>query len=137
MSRYLRAATATLVLSVLALGLSPGRASAHETRAVGKYEFVVGFLVEPPYEGQKNGLDLRVRSPGTTATPVTGLEKTLQVEITYVSTNKSVTKPIRAIFGDAGHYTTDLIPTQPGQYRFRIFGTVEGTDVNESFTSGD
>jgi hypothetical protein len=129
----------TLVSSLLVL--SPGRALAHESRDVagGKYQFVVGFLVEPAYEGQKNGLDLRVRVPGTTPTPVTGLEKTLQVEITYVSTNQSVTKPIRAISAssDPGHYTTDLLPTQPGQYRFRIFGTVENSQVNEAFTSGD
>lgn len=169
-------------MAVLMIGLAiavPVRALAHESRDVGKYQFVVGFLVEPAYEGQKNGLDLRVRvpaaasatstpaagatatpsaatatptataTPGVTATPsaavtstptpVTGLEKTLQVEVSFVGNDKKVTKPIRAISAstDPGHYTADVLPTQPGQYRFRIFGTIDGANVNETFTSGD
>jgi len=151
-------------MAVLMIGLAvavPVRALAHESRDVGKYQFVVGFLVEPAYEGQKNGLDLRVRVPaaasatstpaaGATATPsaagatgtptpVTGLEKTLQVEVSFVGNDKKVTKPIRAISAstDPGHYTADVLPTQPGQYRFSIFGTIDGANVNETFTSGD
>ena len=157
-------------MAVLMIGLAvavPVRALAHESRDVGKYQFVVGFLVEPAYEGQKNGLDLRVRIPsavsatstatpsatatpsGTatpsaagatgTPTPVIGLEKTLQVEVSFVGNDKKVTKPVRAISAtsDPGHYTADVLPTQPGQYRFRIFGTIDGANVNETFTSGD
>lgn len=129
-------------VALLALTLAvPGRAFAHESRDVagGKYQLVVGFLVEPAYEAQKNGLDLRVRIPGTPPTPVTGLEKSLQVEIVHVGTGKSVTKPVRAISAatDPGHYTADVLPSQPGQYRFRIFGTVEAEAVNETFTSGE
>ena len=126
----------------LAIGLLlvvPTRAMAHESRDVGKYQMVVGFSVEPAYEGQKNGLDLRVRVPGTPPTPVLGLEKTLQVEISFVGVDKKITKPVRAVSAanDPGHYTADVLPTQAGQYRFRIFGTVEGQQVNETFTSGD
>ncbi len=137
MSRLFRVASATLLCALVALTLLPVRASAHERRDVGKYQFVVGFIVEPAFAGQKNGVDLRVQLPGTPATPVAGLEKTLQVEITHVATGKSKTVPVRALFNDPGHYTADLIPTVPGQYRFRFFGTIEGTTVNEQFTSGD
>ncbi len=129
-------------VALLALGMAtPTRALAHESRDVadGKYQLVVGFLVEPAFEAQKNGLDLRVRVPGTPATPVTGLEKSLQVEIVHVGSGKTVTKPIRAISAatDPGHYTADVLPSQAGQYRFRIFGNVESTQVNETFTSGE
>jgi hypothetical protein len=57
----------------------------------------------------------------------------------HVVSGKSVTKPVRAISAttDPGHYTADVLPSQAGQYRFRIFGTVENTQVNETFTSGD
>ena len=140
MLHSIRRASATVILMLIAcVSLPPQTASAHETRAVadGKYELVVGFIVEPAFEGIKNGLDLRVRVPGTAPTPVLGVEKTLQWEITHVSTNKSATFPIRTIFNDPGHYTADFIPTAPGQYRFRFTGTIEGVAINETFTSGD
>ncbi len=143
MSLRLFGAAMAVLLIAFAVAV-PARALAHESRDVGTVQFVVGFLVEPAYEGQKNGLDLRVRVPVAagatgTPTPVTGLEKTLQVEISFVGNDKKVTKPIRAISAssDPGHYTADVLPTQPGQYRFRIFGTVNGANVNETFTSGD
>lgn len=65
-----RFASAALALSLVLLSFValPGRALAHETRTVGTYQLVVGFFVEPAFEGQKNGLDLRVRVPGTPAT---------------------------------------------------------------------
>lgn len=136
---FLKFAAVLTALSVFLVLAAPVRALAHESRDVGKYQMVVGFFVEPAYEGQKNGLDLRVRVPGTPATPVLGLEKTLQVEISFIGNEKKITKPIRAVSAstDPGHYTADLLPTQPGQYRFRIFGTVEGQQVNETFTSGE
>jgi hypothetical protein len=140
MSRIVQVVSAALLLTLITgVAIPPRPASAHETRAVaaGKYEMVVGFIVEPALEGQKNGLDLRVRVPGTPATPVLGVEKTLQWEITHVATNKTATFPIRTIFNDPGHYTADLILTAPGQYRFRFSGTIEGVAINETFTSGE
>jgi hypothetical protein len=139
MSFRLISAAVVAAFSLMLILAAPTRALAHESRTVGKYQMVVGFFVEPAYEGQKNGLDLRVRLPGPPQMPVTGLEKTLQVEITFIGTGKSITKPIRAVSSanDPGHYTADVLPTQPGQYRFRIFGTVEGDKVDEAFTSGD
>ena len=139
MSRMIRAASATLLVAMLAMAVVPMRALAHETRdmAGGKFQMVVGWIVEPALEGQKNGVDLRVRLPGTPPTPVLGVEKTPQVEMTHVGTNKSVTKPLRTIFNDPGHYTVDVLPTQQGQWKFRFFGTVDGTQVNETFTSGE
>ncbi|MSQ36585.1 MAG: hypothetical protein EXR63_05550 [Dehalococcoidia bacterium] len=116
--------------------LVPAVASAHERRTVGKYELVVGFFVEPVYVGQMNGVSLRVQLPGAPATPVEGLEKTLQVEITHMGSGTRKTVPLRTVFREPGHYTADLLPTVTGQYRFRFFGTIEGTTVNEQFTSG-
>ena len=125
--------TALLGLSLLSI-----TALAHESRNVDKYKLAVGFITEPAIEGQKNGIDLRVSnvSDPAAAKPVIGLEKTLQVEITHVPSKTTKTFAIRAIFNDAGHYTNDLIMTAPGQYKFRFFGTIEGVNVNETFTSG-
>jgi len=42
---------------------------------------------------------------------------------------------LRTIYRDPGRYTADLIPTAPGQYRFRFFGSLAETSVNETFVS--
>jgi hypothetical protein len=116
-------------------------AYAHERRMVGDYEFVVGFLVEPAIEGEKNGVDLRVRIPaeeeGGDPTPVEGVQEGLAVEITHVPSGISKDAELRAIFGDPGHYTTDLILTAPGQYQFHFTGSIGDLAVDEIFISGE
>jgi hypothetical protein len=128
------------VILMAALILLTNIAYAHERRMVGDYEFVVGFLVEPAIEGEKNGVDLRVRIPseeeGGTPTPVEGVHETLQVEITHVPSGVSKSAELRAIFNDPGHYTSDLIPTAPGPYRFHFTGSVGDLTVDEIFESG-
>ncbi|MBI2867639.1 MAG: hypothetical protein HYX97_04820 [Chloroflexi bacterium] len=126
-------ATVSIVAIVLSL-LVPATALAHEQRDVGKYHFVAGWIVEPAFEGIKNGVDLRV-SATDGQKPVEGLEQTLQVEITHVPSNTSKAVSLRTIFRDPGHYTYDLIPTASGVYRFRVFGIIEGTQINETFVS--
>jgi hypothetical protein len=66
---------------------------------------------------------------------VEGLERTLQVEITYVPSGAAKVLRLRTIYRDPGHYTADLIPTAPGQYRFRFIGSMAETAVNETFDS--
>lgn len=122
-----------LALMATTAVLWPGLALAHERRDVGPYLFVVGFIAEPAIEGEKNGVDLRITRGGQ---PVEGVEKTLKVEITHVPTGVKKTFDLRTIFRDPGHYTADLIPTAPGQYRFRFFGAMESAQVNETFESG-
>jgi hypothetical protein len=109
-------------------------AVAHERREVGAYQLVVGFLTEPAFEGLKNGVDLRVLARETHQ-PVEGLERTLQVELTYVPNGVAKVLRLRTIYREPGHYTADLIPTVPGPYRFRFFGTLAETPVNETFNS--
>ncbi|MCC6770448.1 MAG: hypothetical protein IT360_04480 [Gemmatimonadaceae bacterium] len=128
---------AVLVAATLALVALPGAAEAHETRSVGKYSFVVGWNVEPAYEGIKNGVDLRVQLPGTAPIPVEGVEKTLKVEVTNIAGGQQVTVPLETVFGSPGRYIAHLVPTVPGQYSFRFFGTIEGNQINETFTSGE
>jgi hypothetical protein len=136
MLRFALAANLLLLLmSLAALAMGGGTALAHERREVDKYLLVVGFIGEPAFEGLKNGVDLRVTNRETTQ-PVTGLETTLQVEITHIASNTAKTFPIRSIFNDPGHYTNDLIFTAPGHYKLRFFGTIEGTQVDETFESG-
>lgn len=123
-----------LVFAILgAVTLGTSAAFAHERRAIGKYSFVVGFSVEPPVEGEKNGVDLRV-STGDPAKPVEGVEKTLKVEVSQGTVSHVF--DLRALFNDPGHYAADLIPTAPGGYTFRFVGTIDGTPIDERFQSG-
>lgn len=122
-----------LLATLLASTLIPGTALAHERRNVGKYQLVVGFIVEPAFEGQKNGVELRVTDTETNLS-VEGLEKTLKVEVTHGGASRIM--DLRTIFRDPGHYTADFIPTASGQYIFRFFGTIEAAQINERFESG-
>ena len=66
---------------------------------------------------------------------VEGLEETLRVEITHVASDASKTLDLYPVTGEPGHYIASLIPTAAGVYEFRVFGTVEGTNVDETFIS--
>jgi hypothetical protein len=149
---------------VAALSAASIPALAHEQREIGNYRFVVGFMEEPALEGSQNAVSLEVmKIPETTPdaqgenpqnnpsspdaeadhsheaaelVPVEGLDSTLQVEVTHTPTGVSRVMPLRPVFGEPGHYAADLIPTAPGQYRFRFFGAVEGVEIDETFESG-
>ena len=69
------------------------------------------------------------------AVPVDGLEETLQVEVTHVATGVSRILDLEAAWGDPGHYVAGVIPTAAGVYEFRVFGTIEGMEIDETFVS--
>ena len=119
------------VLSVALVALSTGSVIAHEERAVGELTFVVGFMDEPVFTGQKSGLELMV-SRGDQ--PVEGLEETLQAQVIFGSETRDLEVSPR--FGEPGAYQSVFFPTAAGPYTFRIFGEVEGEPIDEEFTSG-
>ena len=110
-------------------------AQAHEGREVGPYLFVVGFRDEPALEGFLNGIDLQVEV-ATSGEAVEGLQDSLQVELLYVPSGDSKVFDLEPIFEAPGHYTADFIPTAPGEYRLRFFGTIDELAVDETFESG-
>ena len=143
MSRYWRAVAAALALS-LTLALGAGVVAAHEERDTHDYILDVGFLVEPAFEGVKNGVYLSVTKPaaaggghhgGGPTVAVEGVHETVRVEVTHVPTGKSVELGLRPIAGSPGEYTADLIPTAPGVYEMRFFGAIRGEAIDESFVS--
>ena len=71
-----------------------------------------------------------------TANRVAGLASTLRVELMHISTSSSVEMTLTEKFDDPGHYIAEFIPTAPGDYRVRFFGSIEGNPVNETFDSG-
>ncbi len=67
---------------------------------------------------------------------VSGLASTLQVEVTHLSTTVSRAMPLIEVYQDPGHYVAEFIPTAPGDYRMRFFGSIEGNPIDETFDSG-
>lgn len=130
-----------LVLGVM-LAITPQSASAHERRDLvgGKYQAVVGFLTEPAYQGQVNGLDFTVTSKtektadGSAAKPIEGLEKTLQAQV--IAGGKTLDLKLQSRFGMPGKYAAYFQPTAAGQYAFRVYGDINGEKVDERFESG-
>jgi hypothetical protein len=145
MYRLNRVLVVALIAAALAV-LTPALASAHEHREVadGRYSMVVGFSTEPAYSGFMNGLDLRV-SDNSMATPaadggepvgapVEGLELTLQAEIIYG--DQTMPLVIEPRWQTPGAYDAWVVPTQPGDYSFHIFGAIGDVQIDETFTPG-
>ncbi|MXY44005.1 MAG: hypothetical protein F4Y50_08140 [Dehalococcoidia bacterium] len=156
--RYWVAAVVAAVLS-----LAVGTVLAHEGREVGDYNIDIGWINEPAYEGVMNGIEIKVikvvesgddhhgESSATTdhhhgessatddhhgdSGAVKGLENTLQVEVTYVPTGASRVVNLSVDVDEPGRYTAPMLPTTPGVYEFRVFGAIEGMQVDETFAS--
>ena len=67
--------------------------------------------------------------------PVEGLEETLQLEITHVPTGQARVLELRSVAGSPGHYAAGLIPTAQGVYEMRVFGSIDGDAIDETFIS--
>ncbi len=136
MSRIQRLFSAAILGAAMLLTMS-SPAWAHERRTVGPYQFVVGFLSEPAFQGAPNAASVRITDTRVTpAKPVEGLEKTLTISVTAGGLSNAFTGTTRAVFGQPGLYALDLIPTVGGSYTFVIKGKIESLDVNEKFESG-
>jgi hypothetical protein len=126
------------VAMLLALGGVPSAALAHERRTLGagKYDVVVGWEVEPAYVGEKNAASIRISRAGTNpAEPVTGVEKTLKVDLRQGA--QTGTFDLRAVFGQPGYYVADVIPTREGDYVWTFNGAVGDDKVAEKFDTAD
>jgi hypothetical protein len=136
MNRKFLLAPGLLLVAIAGLITFTSAALAHERRAVGSYTFVVGFLNEPAIVDEPNAVDLRVTRTSDSS-PVTGLEQTLKAEITSEGGSEKLEVQLRPRFNSPGAYDGRFLPTKAGVYTFRIFGTIEGTQVEERFTSSD
>jgi hypothetical protein len=125
-----------ILLAIVVFIALPLTASAHERRDVGggKYQVVVGWIVEPAILGEPNGVDFRVTLKEGNK-PVEGLQEKVKVAVQHGG-GPAKEMPLRARFGQPGAYTADLIPTRAGDYVFTFTGDLEGAAVNEKFESG-
>jgi hypothetical protein len=125
---------ASVSVALVLLGAAP--ALAHEGRRLGDLEMEVGWGTEPAYAGEVNSVQILLVHDEK---PVVDLGDTLDVEVTFGDLTQSFgLEPFfeRGEFGTPGDYRAWLIPTTPGQYSFHFTGTIDGEDVDETFTSG-
>ena len=128
---FQRVGRIAVLSAVLTMFVSVGVAAAHEEREVGDHTYIVGFIDEPVFTGQKSGLEFGAFHGEE---PLEGLEATLSATVTIGDGTRDL--PLEPRFGEPGWYESVFFPTAAGPYTFRIFGEVEGEPYDESFTSG-
>ena len=126
-----RLAMAVMMLFAATFLMPTVSVSAHEERVVAtNYSFVVGFINEPAVQNDTNGLSLAITRAGA---PVLAASDTLRAQVILADQTRDLT--LLPAFREAGVYESVFIPTQPGDYTFRIYGQLEGVAIDESFTS--
>jgi hypothetical protein len=128
---------AATVMAVVVLMLIPGVAAAHQEKDVGPYSIAVGFGTEPDaYAGLPNSVQMLLSKNGE---PVVDLGDSLKVTIEFgdQSSDPMTFEPAFEVgeFGTPGDYRAYFVPSQAGNYTFHITGSIDGTKVDESFTS--
>lgn len=149
-----------MALTVLAPSL------AHESREVGEFRIVFGWQNEPAYAGMMNGPEIFISFTGDGhdhddhggghsdagnasfqfvhgddhdhdhgEMSIADVPVSLQAEVSFGDQTTTVT--FRRAWGTDNHYIAELIPTLPGDYTFRVSGTIGDVEVDEVFTSAD
>jgi hypothetical protein len=140
MTRLGRGVLALCAAAAICLLAAPD-AFAHEQRQVGAYRFTVGWKSEPSYVGQQNAVQLFLHDAHGRPVDDLGSPPTLQVEVIF-GTQTSGPLDLEPSFdpdtglGTHGEFDAAIIPTQPGNYTFHFYGTINGQHVDQRFTSG-
>jgi hypothetical protein len=138
--------TALITALVLAATVSvTPQAFAHQRQlyTIGDQDYliVIGSLNEPIFVDDKSGVDLRVlradpnnpmNSSAEGAAPVEGLEETLQVELGAGNVTRVL--QLEPAFGEPGAYEAPFYPTVATTLTYRLFGTINNTPVDLTFT---
>ena len=138
--RGLRIAGLTSASLLLALALAPA-SSAHENLHVGEYEVVIGWLNEPTFVGQPNGVEIRITDHD--GQPVTDLAAGAVMVVVTTAGESTSSMPlvpgfnVTSGFGTPGQYHAELVPTTPGEYTFQFSGAIHETPVDVTVTSGE
>lgn len=130
----MRATTTILIAGLLLTAASP-LAAAHERYESpdGKYQIVLGEQGEPVYTYDFTNLDVIV-SEIETGGPVPGVNAT--VEATLIAPGgEELSMELEPQHGEVGRYqfADEYILTQPGQYKVRLEGDINGSDVTGEY----
>lgn len=108
------------------------------------YQFVVGSINEPIAVDDKTAVDLRINEViggghadsheehSEITKAVAGLEKDIKVEL--IAGAKKKTLDFSPAHKDPGAYKAYFIPTVQTTYTYRVFGKINGIEINLPFT---
>lgn len=130
MTRRIASVVSVLIMAVM---LSPELAMAHGQEKFGDRVIVIGWAIEPAYAGQANAVELKVEDADGTG--VEGLADSLKVTVAFGGSTSDELS-LEAAFGEAGTYHAPIVPTEPGEYTFRVTGKIEGVDLDLTKKSG-
>ena len=122
------------------VGIAP--AFAHTGHEVGEYVLEIGWLHEPAFVGQPNAVQVTITDHHD-GSPILDLgADDLKVVVSTAgvdSPSLSFEPAFDAVEkeGSLGEYDAALVPTAPGDYTFHLTGSLHGTAVDLSVTSGD
>jgi hypothetical protein len=128
------------VAGLLLQSLAP-IASAHGHTSASGFNFVIGWANEPTLVGQPNAVALFVYDAD--GKPITDIPaEAIKVVVSTAGQDSQSLSLAPAFdveegFGTPGEYSTDLIPTAPGDYTFHFTGTIHDKAIDVSMTSGD
>jgi len=126
-------------LLLASLALAPA-AAAHAAFTAGSFSIEVGWLYEPTYVGQPNAVQLTIHDKD--GKPVTDLGASDVAVIVSTAGTDSPSLSFDPAFdladgdGTFGEYDASIVPTAPGDYTFHITGSIHGTAVDVTATSG-
>ncbi len=125
-----------IAMLILMLAILAPAGFAHQRRTVAdKYVFVAGFVNEPAFNGEMNGVDLKVTTKDEQ--PIEKLEETLKVKVKKEGNEFVLALPFRKLHKQPGKYAAYFLPAEPGKYIFYITGTIEGNAIDETFEPGE
>ena len=145
MKYFLLSVAMILVTFSLLISLGFHSAFAHEKQLLSinekPYLFVVGSVDEPVYINDKSGVEFFAYLPDPNdpladdadgAKPVTGLEKTLKVEVSAGPMNKTL--DFEPDEENPSHYTSTFFPSAETTYTYTLTGTVDNTPIHISYS---
>jgi hypothetical protein len=143
-NRFFLLSLTAIVAAALLFSVAP-RAFAHERQflTIDKkpYLLVVGSVNEPVYVGDKSGVELFAYTPdpkdplndeSKLAKPVTGLEKTVRVEVS--AGPKNMTLDFDPDDSNPAHYTADFFPSAQTTYTYTLTGTINNAPIHIAYT---
>ena len=143
MLRRLRAAPSFAIASAFALASAAIIApvtTAHSAQEAGDYTLEIGWLNEPAYVAQPNAVQVTVKDHRGLPVNDLGTDDLAAVVSTAGQDSPKLTfEPgFDAAEGEGplGQYDAAIVPTAPGDYTFQITGSIHGTAVDLSVTSG-
>ena len=127
-----------ILLGIILIPSTLSIAHAHTIDSVGEYRLEIGWMNEPVFSGETNGIELFVSplEPGLEPEDqefkdgILGLEKTLKIQL--VLKDDKIKLSLVADHNIPGKYYAFVDPTVSGYYQANILGKIENTTVSLS-----